>query len=342
MVNIFRLTIFLLFLSLSAWLTPAQAQTLRFAECDACGYCRGREIPSNWETCAKCVYPHVVVAPITNTSANLNSTLKIQTDPTKPNYNRPPQTLGGRIYTQLGCFGGNLLSLSDSNAGGELTNFILNNLIFPIVGTLSFGTIIWGGFTLATAQGDVYKIQQGKRLIASSLVGLIFTLSIVLIINTIGADILRIPGSGQGGDKITIKARALSCFDNSPERGMTPCPNVEAQIKDGAKIITRYNLGELSLSEKEYVFWTGISFNENSHKLHIYFKDDDYIEGGDKNVKITSVTRSSNSTNKTCQNFQYGNSNVGASINMNWGGTIENPYANPAICTQWSQVTPSP
>jgi hypothetical protein len=116
---------------------------------------------------------------------------------------------------------------------------------------------------------------------------------------------------------------------------MTPCPNVEAQIKDGAKIITRYNLGELSLSEKEYVFWTGISFNENSHKLHIYFKDDDYIEGGDKNVKITSVTRSSNSTNKTCQNFQYGNSNVGASINMNWGGTIENPYDNPAICTQW-------
>jgi hypothetical protein len=147
---------------------------------------------------------------VNNNLASRNLTLKIETDPSKSNFNRPPEPRKGRFYTQLGCFGNNLVSFDSEAAPGELVNFILNNLIFPTVGTLGFIAIVYGGFMLATAQGDVYKIQQSKKLIGGAIVGVIFTYSIILIVNIIGSDILKIPTNSGPYGKISINENTVT------------------------------------------------------------------------------------------------------------------------------------
>jgi hypothetical protein len=147
---------------------------------------------------------------VDNNLARSNLTLKIETDPSKSNFNRPPEPRKGRFYTQLGCFGNNLVSFDSEAAPGELVNFILTNLIFPTVGTLGFIAIVYGGFMLATAQGDVYKIQQSKKLIGGAIVGVIFTYSIILIVNIIGSDILKIPTNSGPYGKISINGNRVT------------------------------------------------------------------------------------------------------------------------------------
>jgi hypothetical protein len=147
---------------------------------------------------------------VNNNLASENLTLKIETDPSKSNFNRPPEPRKGRFYTQLGCFGNNLVSFDSEAAPGELVNFILTNLIFPTVGTLGFIAIVYGGFMLATAQGDVYKIQQSKKLIGGAIVGVIFTYSIILIVNIIGSDILKIPTNSGPYGKISINGNTVT------------------------------------------------------------------------------------------------------------------------------------
>lgn len=169
----------------------SQVQAQRIAECDSCGYCQGRTPPENWAACAECLYP---VEFGTNPDPLANQTLKINEDPSAANYNKPPVPAAGKYYTQLGCLNTGLSSFTNPSAGGGVLNFLLNYLIFPAVGVLAFMTIVYGAFLLATAQGEQFKIAQGKRLITSAIVGLIFTFSAVLIINLIGANILRIPG----------------------------------------------------------------------------------------------------------------------------------------------------
>lgn len=202
------LTLFLLFFHLET----TSAQTSRYAECDVCGYCKGKTVPSNWADCAQCMYSNIreLNSVGSNQLANSNLTLKIETDPSKSNFNRPPEPRKGRFYTQLGCFGNNLVSFDSEAAPGELVNFILTNLIFPTVGTLGFIAIIYGGFMLATAQGDVYKIQQSKKLIGGAIVGVIFTYSIILIVNIIGSDILKIPTNSGPYGKISINGNTVT------------------------------------------------------------------------------------------------------------------------------------
>lgn len=206
--NISLLFLFILFII--PFFSPVQAQ--RIAECDACGYCNGRTPPENWASCAECLYP---VEYGINHNPTSNLTLKINEDPTADNFNKPPAPAAGKYYTQLGCLNTGLSSFTNISAGGGVLNFLLNYLIFPIVGVLAFMTIIYGAFLLLTAQGDQFKIAQGKRLITSAVVGLIFTFSVVLIINLIGANILRIPGmqqdeASQDFEKIKLAIEKLS------------------------------------------------------------------------------------------------------------------------------------
>ena len=190
----------------------SQVSAQRNAECDACGYCNGRTPPENWAACAECLYP---VEYGTNHDPKANLTLKINEDSAAENYNKPPVPAAGKYYTQLGCLNTGLSSFTNISAGGGVLNFLLNYLIFPAVGVLAFMTIVYGAFLLATAQGDQFKIAQGKRLITSSVIGVIFTFSVVLIINMIGANILQIPGmqedeASQDFAKIKLAIEKLS------------------------------------------------------------------------------------------------------------------------------------
>ena len=156
----------------------------RNAECDACGYCLDKEIPGNWAQCKSCIYPTA------NNDARVNSTLEID-----PDLNRPRlQPAKGKYFTQLGCIDTSLSSFQDAGAAGGVLNFILSRVMFPITGVLAFMSIIYGAFLLATSQDDQMQIQRGRRFVYGGIIGALFTFSIVLIVNTIGSDILRIPG----------------------------------------------------------------------------------------------------------------------------------------------------
>ncbi|MDA1316672.1 MAG: hypothetical protein O3B87_01455 [bacterium] len=162
------------------------APGVRCIECDACGYCLGKPAPGNWEKCSACIYPGASSDP------TYNNTLAVDPDPgvNKP-YRQPAK---GKYFTQLGCIDTNLSSFQDARAAGGVLNFILSKVIFPITGILAFMSIIYGAFLLATSQDDQLQIQRGRRFIYGGIVGAIFTFSVVLIINTIGTDILKIPG----------------------------------------------------------------------------------------------------------------------------------------------------
>ncbi|KKQ38904.1 MAG: hypothetical protein US54_C0001G0029 [Candidatus Roizmanbacteria bacterium GW2011_GWA2_37_7] len=186
---IFLLLLFFIFL------LPTPSYAVRYAECDACGYCIGKDVPESWDACRKCLYPQ-----ITN-DADDNETLEIITDPNdtrldpaKKALNQPIPPAKGRYYTQLGCVDTSLTSFSDPAAAGGVLNFILTKLIFPSTGALAFLFLLYGAFLLITAQGAEEQIARGKRYITGAIVGLIFTFSVVLIVNIIGGDILKIPG----------------------------------------------------------------------------------------------------------------------------------------------------
>ncbi len=157
------------------------------AECDDCGYCIGRDAPGNWDECRKCIYDKTT-GPATN-----NQTLEIKPNSDTKILEQITKT-PGKYYTQLGCIDTGVTSFSDPSAPGGVLNFLLTKLIFPIVGALSFLSLIYGAFLLMTAQGSPEQIGKGRSYIIGAIVGLIFTLSAILIVNIIAGDILKIPG----------------------------------------------------------------------------------------------------------------------------------------------------
>ena len=217
---------FLLFLAALIVMTfsATDVSAQRIAECDACGYCNGRTAPENWADCAQCLYP-AQYAITTNPTAN--ETLKINEDKAASNYNKPPQPAAGKYFTQIGCLGTDIGSFTDASAGGGVLNFLLNNLIFPAVGVIAFGVIIYGAFLLVTAQGDRFKIAQGKRMITSAIIGLIFTFGVVLIVNIIGSDILRIPGFSRA-TTVTFVGYGRPTY----EAGKVIYPNLSVRLDD--------------------------------------------------------------------------------------------------------------
>ncbi len=242
----------------------------RFTECDACGYCRNRPAPENWNDCAVCLYSGSGV--INTTQATENLTLKIDQSPGSSNLNKPPAPALGKYFTQLGCINTGVDSFRDPSSAGGVLNFLLTNLIFPTVGTLAFGTIIYGGFLLATAQGEQMKILQGRRLVTSAVVGLVFTLSSVLIINTVGEDILRIPGMG-GGTKLSFVGWGTATTVN----GVETYPNLSV-LYDGNEIGTIESLkGSQSAPETREVYLPrkiNLSNNTDIQRVKIVFTND--------------------------------------------------------------------
>lgn len=66
-----------------------------------------------------------------------------------------------------------------------------------IAGGIALLLIIYSGYQLMMAQGNPEKIQGAKETLTSAIVGLLFIIFSVVILQIIGVDILRIPGFGK-------------------------------------------------------------------------------------------------------------------------------------------------
>ena len=177
---------------------PSQAfnciNDVRCAECDRCGYCNNQAVPKapgNWEQCRACLYPDA------SPDFKENESLVIGQNPDTTLFEQVTPAVG-KYYTQLGCIDTGVDSFSDPSAPGGVLNFMLTKVIFPTVGVLAFMALIYGAFLLITAESRPDQIARGKSYIVGAIVGLIFTLSIILIVNTLAGDILRIPGFSKG------------------------------------------------------------------------------------------------------------------------------------------------
>ena len=180
-VFLFLTLLILLFFS-TAWL-PAQAAD-RYAACDLCGYCPPDSPPSNWKSCKERLYPGV-----TSDDPLSKNTLKID-----PLTNVGPTVAPGRQYTMIGCIKTDL-GFTEQEAASSVTQTLLN-IIFGIVGGVAFLYLIYGSFIILTSQSNPERLNYGKRLVFGAIIGVVFTLASVFIVNFIASGILRIPGFG--------------------------------------------------------------------------------------------------------------------------------------------------
>lgn len=156
----------------------------RFATCDQCGYCQNYQPPSNWEACRTCLYPAA------SSNPTIKDTLRI---PDTASESAAPTPLPGNFFTGIGCIKTNLTDFTQEGAAGSVVQLILNG-IFATAGGIAFLYIIYGTYILITSQAEPERLNYAKRVIMGAVVGLIFCVSSVLIVNLIASGILQLPG----------------------------------------------------------------------------------------------------------------------------------------------------
>lgn len=176
---LFLLLFFFLF-SFNLWV---KAQN-NYAICDLCGYCPSANPnpPSNWQNCVRCLYPLLSPDP------NLKETLKVD-----PATKLPPTPYPGRHYTLLGCVQTKNVGFSSEEGVASVGQFFLN-IIFSLIGGLAFIFLIYGSYIIITSQNNPERLDYGKRVIYGAVVGLVFSLSSILIVRLIAGGVLKIPG----------------------------------------------------------------------------------------------------------------------------------------------------
>jgi len=157
----------------------------RFTACDLCGYCPPNNAPSSWEKCRQCLYPDASTDPASQ------DTLKVDADS-----NQAVTPYPGRQYTFLGCISTGAAGFSQEGGVSSVTQKLLN-IVFSIAGAVAFLYLLYGAFVLATSQSDPERLNYGKRVVWGAIIGLIFCLTSVLIVNFIASQVLKIPGFGQ-------------------------------------------------------------------------------------------------------------------------------------------------
>jgi len=180
-----------------------------YATCDACGFCPiivndNNDInlpsanciptitpPGNWKQCVRCLYPTIYPSDAPNPpDASLCQSLGIIAGT-----NQAPTTIPGRQYTMIGCItseGG-----FDNNTGSGASSFsqaLFDLVVFKMVGGIALLYLMYGAFLIITSQSDPEKLNHGKRVVYGSIIGLVFVLTSVLLVNIIGSNILKIPG----------------------------------------------------------------------------------------------------------------------------------------------------
>lgn len=181
-----RVAFFLLFyLFFIGFVSSTMADTIppRQTACDLCGYCPPNPTPANWPDCKRCIYPNA------SADATSGDTLRIVDLET----NTPPTPAPGKQYTMLGCLGTNLGGFQQQGAAAGVVQQLLS-VIFSIVGGIAFLTIIYGSFVIITSQANPERLNYGKKIVFGAIVGVIFAISSVFLINLLATGILRIPG----------------------------------------------------------------------------------------------------------------------------------------------------
>jgi len=94
---------------------------------------------------------------------------------------------GEGIQTALGC----IPTKDTTQFVGWLLKFAIG-----IGGGIAFLLMIFGGFKIITSSGNPEAVKAGQELITSALMGLIFIIFSVFLLQLIGVKILQIPGFG--------------------------------------------------------------------------------------------------------------------------------------------------
>jgi hypothetical protein len=98
-------------------------------------------------------------------------------------FNRPG------AWTAFGCLPTGFGTSSEDNFVTTLLKFGSG-----IAGGIAFLLIIVGGFQMVMSAGNPEKLNEGKELVTSAIVGLLFIIFSIFILKLIGVDILGIPG----------------------------------------------------------------------------------------------------------------------------------------------------
>jgi len=97
----------------------------------------------------------------------------------------PDKNYKGGAWTALGCI--------PTGDFSEFTAWLLKRII-AVAGGIAFLLVIFGGFRIITSAGDPKGVQAAKETITSALIGLLFIIFSVFLLELIGVKILGIPG----------------------------------------------------------------------------------------------------------------------------------------------------
>lgn len=93
----------------------------------------------------------------------------------------------GGVWTAIGCV--------PQTSEGIISTIMEIGLI--MAGAITLIMILVGAFMLSTSQGDPKKTQEAKELITSAIIGLLFIIFSVTILQFIGVSVIKIPGFGE-------------------------------------------------------------------------------------------------------------------------------------------------
>ena len=84
------------------------------------------------------------------------------------------------------------ISTSPTGVVGSIMTILLS-----LSGGIAILLIIAAGYQMVTSQGNPEKVKEARERLTSAIVGLLFIIFSVAILQVIGVDILRIPGLGK-------------------------------------------------------------------------------------------------------------------------------------------------
>ncbi len=204
-VSMKRFFLFLGIFLLMFFAPPTFAQG-RYASCDLCGFCitpnptpnalpTADTPPGNWESCRNCLYPDLLGVP-----ASSLATLQINPSGVTTH------AKGGHYYTMLGCISTNMNDFTNPTAAGSVTQKLLDT-IFSIAGAIAFLYLIYGAFLILTSQSDPERLNHGKRTVYGAIIGVVFVIISVFIVNILATNVLKLPGFGGGLRKLFLATK---------------------------------------------------------------------------------------------------------------------------------------
>jgi len=96
------------------------------------------------------------------------------------------------IQTALGCINTNFLPTTNNPGGSFITSVL--RLSVGLGGGIALLLMLYGTFIVTTSAGIPDKLKAGREIITSAIVGLIFIILSIFLMQLIGVSILGLPG----------------------------------------------------------------------------------------------------------------------------------------------------